>query len=61
MSADTENTLPDSHFIELDNEQETLFRNWAREKYEPFTDIKPVWHPVVRDECIKINTEHASK
>jgi|TARA_R100000482_G_C5037451_1_gene106788 hypothetical protein len=61
MSADTENTLPDSFFIELDNEKEALFRKWARDKYEPFTEIKPVWHPVVRDECDKINTEHASK
>tara|TARA_R100000234_G_scaffold114270_1_gene89304 strand:+ start:487 stop:663 length:177 start_codon:yes stop_codon:yes gene_type:complete len=58
MNADTDGRY---FFIEADNEQEALFRKWAREEYEPFTEIKPVWHPVVRDECHKINTEQASK
>jgi hypothetical protein len=44
-------------FLKLDEQQEKEFRTWARENYTPFTDINGVWHPVVQDECSKINFE----
>jgi hypothetical protein len=36
------------------------FRNWARDNYKPLSEIKGVWHPIVQDECVKMN-EEASK
>ncbi|MDP1645198.1 MAG: hypothetical protein Q8L71_06800 [Thiobacillus sp.] len=41
----------------LNPEEEKKFREAAREKYEPFTDLCPLWHPVYIDECVKINVE----
>ena len=42
-------------FRELDATEEEEFRQWARDNYEPHTEINSVWHPVVREECEKIN------
>jgi len=44
-------------FKSLSDEQEKEFRNGARENYIPMTKINPVWHPVYREECNKINDE----
>jgi hypothetical protein len=44
-------------FRELSPNEESQFRQWARDNYQPFTDIKGIWHPVVQDECRKINQE----
>jgi hypothetical protein len=43
-------------FRELSKDEEESFREWARVNYEPFTPINGVWHPVVQDECQKINS-----
>jgi len=40
-----------------DQEDELRFRQWARDNYECGTEIKSVWHPVVRDECEQMNKE----
>jgi hypothetical protein len=44
-------------FRELTEAEEMEFRLWARENYEPFTEIKGIWHPVVQDECRRMNEE----
>jgi len=44
-------------YRELTEKEEQEFREWARKNYVPFTDITGVWHPVVQDECRKINEE----
>jgi len=44
-------------FRELTPEQERSFRQWARDNYVPLTPIDGVWHPVVQEECAKINRE----
>ena len=44
-------------FRNLTTKEEEEFRRWARDNYEPFSEIKGVWHPVVQDECVKINQE----
>ena len=44
-------------FRNLTTKEEDEFRQWARDNYEPFSEIKGVWHPVVQDECVKINQE----
>lgn len=45
-------------FRDLNLEEEKEFRQWARENYKPGDEINSVWHPVVRDECEKINQEN---
>lgn len=44
-------------FRDLTPQEETTFRAWARENYKPFSDIRGVWHPVVQDECRKMNAD----
>jgi hypothetical protein len=43
--------------INLSPEQEKDFRNWARENYKPGEEVCSAWHPVVVDECKKMNEE----
>jgi hypothetical protein len=43
-------------FKDLTEAEETPFREWARVNYKPFTEIKGVWHPVIQEECAKINS-----
>lgn len=44
----------------LNKNEEIEFRNWARLNYKPFDKIEiGFWHPVVIDECLKINIENA--
>lgn len=42
-------------FKSLSPAEETKFRAWATTNYKPFSEIDPVWHPVARDECARIN------
>ena len=44
-------------FRKLDAAQEAEFRQWARANYQPLSEISGVWHPVVQDECARINAE----
>ena len=47
-------------FKSLSSEEEQEFRQWARDNYKVGEAISGVWHPVVQDECVKINTENSS-
>lgn len=42
-------------FKDLNENQEAEFRQWARDNYKPFSPIEGIWHPVVQDECAKMN------
>jgi hypothetical protein len=44
-------------FKSLTDEEEKEYREWARSNYKKFDPIKGVWHPVVQEECTKINEE----
>jgi hypothetical protein len=44
-------------FRKLNKKEELQFRLWARENYQPFTQIDELWHPVVREECLQMNVE----
>ena len=44
-------------FRDLSKEEEKPFRQWARENYKPMSPISGVSHPVVQDECRKMNEE----
>lgn len=44
-------------FRQLSEEEVKQFRQWARENWNPGDEIKMIWHPVVRDECYRIQKE----
>ena len=44
-----------SLFKTLSESEEQEFRQWARDNYTPLDPIKGIWHPIVQDECTKIN------
>jgi hypothetical protein len=46
-----------SLFKELTEEEAVEYRQWARDNYKPFTEIKGVWHPAVQAECVAMNAE----
>jgi hypothetical protein len=45
-------------FRELNETEKREFRQWAQTNYVPYSEIKGIWHPVVQEECVKINKEH---
>jgi len=49
--------MKDIYFKNLSAKEEEEFRRWARENYSPGQRIQYYWHPVVRQECAKINEE----
>lgn len=48
-------------FKELTKAEEISYRKWARENYRPFNQIFTVWHPIVQEECKKMNAEQYAK
>lgn len=42
-------------FKDLTKEEEHEFRLWAQENYSPFDTISSLWHPIVQEECRRIN------
>ncbi len=46
-------------FRKLSTEEEARFRAWARTNYEPGSEIPGHYHPVVVEECARINRELA--
>lgn len=42
-------------FRTLSTEEDIEFRQWARENFQPGGTINPLWHPVVRSECDRMN------
>ena len=41
----------------LTEEEAVAYRQWARENYTPGDEIPTIWHPVIREECEKMNVE----
>ena len=50
-----------SLFRSLSEKEVEEFRKHARENYLVGTNINDVWHPVYRDECMKMNAESKEK
>jgi hypothetical protein len=48
-------------FRELSEQEEQSFRQWARDNYQAFEPIQGVWHPVIQDECRKINQTEGNR
>ena len=49
--------LPDWAYRDLSPEEEKEFRDHARDIHDPGDEINGLWHPVVKDECEKIDAE----
>lgn len=45
-------------FKELTEQEKKEYQAWAWENYEPLSEIKGIWHPVVQAECVKVNEAH---
>jgi hypothetical protein len=48
-------TMPDHWFQRLSSEDKKRYRLWATNNYKAGQYIDPMWHPVVRRECERIN------
>lgn len=48
-------------FKELTHEEKEAFKKWAHENYKPFHHINGLWHPVVQEECVRMNREASLK
>lgn len=52
-------------FQSIQDEKEIQeYRKWARDNYKPLSDIRGIWHPIIQDECRRMNeelTESSSK
>jgi hypothetical protein len=44
-------------FRDLSESEANEFRQWARDNYKLGESIKSIWHPVIQDECNKMQTE----
>ena len=44
-------------YKELNEKEIEEFKKWARDNYVPNSEINSAWHPVVKEECKKINDE----
>lgn len=53
--------LPDYYFRQLDDNEQKEFRQWARDNYQPGTLVSGLWHPIVQNECHKMNMESKQK
>ena len=41
----------------LNDKEVEEFRQWARDNHKPGNPVNDLWHPVVREECKKIDEE----
>lgn len=41
--------------------EEKEFRQWARDNYQLNSPISGIWHPVVQDECVRMNAGKSGK
>jgi hypothetical protein len=47
-------------FRVLSEEETKAFRKWARDNYVISTPINNVWHPIVKEECHKMNRDYGT-
>lgn len=44
-------------FKHLSDDEIGDYRQWARDNYQIYSEIKGIWHPVVQLECVMMNLE----
>ena len=54
-ASNKENTM--GLFKTLTEQEKISYRAWARKHYPPLSQIEGVWHPVVQEECVRMNEE----
>jgi hypothetical protein len=47
--------LPDGFWRRLTPDECAVSRAWAKANYRPGAGTKPGWHPIVVDECARMN------
>ena len=47
--------MDNSFFRVLTEPEAEEFRQWARDNYTPGDDVPEIWHPVLREECERMN------
>jgi len=57
MNGKYDGAMSDDLFKGLSKEDEELFRQWARDNYNAGGEVSGLWHPVIRDECRRIDEE----
>lgn len=45
-------------YRELNEQEKEESRKWARKNYKPLDPIPGIWHPIVQEECVRMNWEH---
>jgi hypothetical protein len=45
----------------LSKSEEEEFKIWAKENHKPFDRVSPLWHPVIKEECAKIDQKELKK
>ena len=53
--------MRDELFKQLSEEEKPEYRQWARDNYTPGSEIRPYWHPGVREEGRKMNAEEGEE
>ena len=48
-------------FRQLSDAEDAEFRAWARANWKPGDAVNELWHPVVRDECKRIEEENSQR
>lgn len=46
-------------FKKLNSKEELDYRLFARKNYDEFHSIPGHWHPIIQDECLKMNLENS--
>ena len=46
-------------FKKLTEKEVAEYKQWTWNNYKPLTEIKGVWHPIIQEECRKMNIEAA--
>jgi len=49
--------MHDCLFRELNDDEVNQFKQWARDNYVLGTEVSKLWHPVVREECERMEQE----
>ena len=47
-------------FKQLTKQEKASYRQWAIENYEPLSEIKGIWHPIIQAECVSINEKYVA-
>ena len=61
MNSNERKPLPNLMFKVLHEDEQIVYRDWARKNYIAGDSINVCWHPIVRAECGRINAEQCMR